>query len=190
MNLRAAYGKNVLHDAMFKKYQIHVPNAGANLPKAPPPLERAPSGSWSPGPICIIGAGPAGLATAMYIHDACVKAGVTPPSIDIYEATEKSGGRVFTYQFTDTAHPAKHNYYDIGAMRIPDIVTMDRYCTSQNGRTELTAFSTLNMIDYLVGKKQDIVKQPYVYSDPEKREPLMYYYQIFQPRWVSGLHNS
>ncbi len=126
LNLRAAYGKHVLHDAMLKKYQSTVPDAGRSLPTAPPERETAPvDGSWSPGPVCIVGAGAAGLATAIYIHDACVEAGVTPPTIDIYEATERSGGRVYTYQFTDT-NSATHNYYDIGAMRIPDIVTMDR----------------------------------------------------------------
>ncbi|EXJ72280.1 uncharacterized protein A1O5_04784 [Cladophialophora psammophila CBS 110553] len=167
VNLRAAYGKNVLHDVMLKKYQMSIPKAGPSLPRAPPSRDRAPAGGWSPGPVCIIGAGSAGLATAIYIHDACVQAGVTPPTIDIYEATERSGGRVYTYQFTDTANPATHNYYDIGAMRIPDIMTMN---------------STLKMIDYLKDNKgQDIIRQPYTYSDPEKREPLMYYYRDYQP---------
>jgi NADPH-dependent 2,4-dienoyl-CoA reductase/sulfur reductase-like enzyme len=127
LNLRAAYGKHILHNAMFEKYKLTVPGAGRSLPKAPPARVAGPrDGSWSPGAVCIIGAGTAGLATAIYIHDACVKAGVAPPTIDIYEATERAGGRVYTYQFTDTANPATHNYYDIGAMRIPDIVTMDR----------------------------------------------------------------
>ena len=127
LNLRAAYGKHVLHNAMFEKYKMIVPGAGQSLPKAPPALETAPGdGAWSPGAVCIIGAGPAGLAAAIYIHDACAQAGVAIPTIDIYEATERSGGRVYSYQFTDTANPATHNYYDVGAMRIPDIVTMDR----------------------------------------------------------------
>jgi hypothetical protein len=38
------------------------------------------------------------------------------------------------------------------------------------------------MIDYLVDKKQDIVKKPYIYNDPESREPLMYYHKDYQPR--------
>ena len=127
VNFRAAYGKSALHRAMFKKYQKTVKNPDQDLPKAPPPREKAPlNGPWSPGPVCIIGAGAAGMATAIFIHDACVKAGVAPPNIDIYEAAERSGGRVYTYQFTDANNPATHNYYDVGAMRIPNIVTMKR----------------------------------------------------------------
>jgi len=127
LNLRAAYGKHVLNNAMFEKYKMTVPDASRSLPKAPPALVKAPrDGPWSPGAVCIIGADAAGLATAIYIHDACVKAGVTPPTIDIYEATARAGGRVYTYQFTDATNPATHGYYDIGVMRIPEIVTMHR----------------------------------------------------------------
>lgn len=130
-SLRAAYGRTVLKNAMYEAYKKDNPHGDPNLPKFPPPLSNAvpdqdSKDSWSPGKVCIIGAGAAGLATAIYMHDACAEAEVTPPTIDIYEATERPGGRVYTYQFTDSENPAKHNYYDIGAMRIPEINTMKR----------------------------------------------------------------
>ncbi|KAL6400898.1 L-amino acid oxidase [Ilyonectria robusta] len=44
---------------------------------------------------------------------------------DIIEASDRVGGRCYTYEFPeDKEHPCPHNYYDIGAMRIPDIPTM------------------------------------------------------------------
>ena len=66
------------------------------------------------------------IVAAAFGLDACVKAGVTPPTIDIYEATARAGGPVYTCQFTDATNPATHDYYDIGAIRIPEIVTMHR----------------------------------------------------------------
>ena len=95
----------------------------ANTNHAPRPLR---SSTDTQQRVTIIGAGAAGLATAIFIHDSCKAANRAIPEIDIYEATDRAGGRVYTYQFTDSADEAVHNYYDIGAMRIPEIVTMDR----------------------------------------------------------------
>ncbi|KAK1980278.1 hypothetical protein LZ30DRAFT_723840 [Colletotrichum cereale] len=44
-------------------------------------------------------------------------------NVDILEASDKVGGRCHTYSFPED--PAcQHNYYDVGAMRIPDIPAM------------------------------------------------------------------
>ena len=50
---------------------------------------------------------------------------------EILEAEEKRvGGRLFTYKFPDPADPTykcgDHDYYDVGAMRFPDIEVMAR----------------------------------------------------------------
>lgn len=74
--------------------------------------------------IGIVGAGCAGLYLAMLLTLLGFK------NVDIYEAAERLGGRVYTYEFPDknaagTPIPkAKHNYYDIGAMRFPCIPGM------------------------------------------------------------------
>jgi protoporphyrinogen oxidase len=41
----------------------------------------------------------------------------------IFEASDRPGGRVFTYQFASRPEEnpqGKHDYYDVGAMRFPD----------------------------------------------------------------------
>lgn len=43
-------------------------------------------------------------------------------SYDILEGSDRVGGRMFTHYFSDK----KHDYYDIGAMRFPDIPVMQR----------------------------------------------------------------
>jgi protoporphyrinogen oxidase len=78
--------------------------------------------------VAIIGAGAAGLFTAMifdYLNDRF-------PGLNVkYELLEgeqeRSGGRLFTYKFpqqTDQPKPGPHDYYDVGAMRFPDVKTM------------------------------------------------------------------
>ena len=41
-------------------------------------------------------------------------------SYEILEADNRVGGRVYTHKFSD----APHDYYDVGAMRFPDIPIM------------------------------------------------------------------
>lgn len=43
-------------------------------------------------------------------------------SNEILEADDCVGGRVYTYRFSN----AKHDYYDVGAMRFPDITIMGK----------------------------------------------------------------
>jgi len=127
LNLRAAYGKSVLHKAIYAKYHKCIPNPRPTLPAHPPLLREGPQLDFAPGSVCIIGAGAAGLAAAIAIVDSTEAAGMLFKNIDILEASASAGGRVFSYQFADSQNPAKHNYYDVGAMRLPDITTQKRY---------------------------------------------------------------
>ncbi|KZT21397.1 FAD/NAD(P)-binding domain-containing protein [Neolentinus lepideus HHB14362 ss-1] len=66
--------------------------------------------------ICIIGAGAAGLYTAMILDSLDLP-------YEILEASERVGGRLFTYHFPQGS---KYDYYDVGAMRFPDTPYMRR----------------------------------------------------------------
>ncbi|ENI06054.1 hypothetical protein COCC4DRAFT_39946 [Bipolaris maydis ATCC 48331] len=66
--------------------------------------------------ICIVGAGISGLFIAM-ILDSLEIPGL---EYDILEASDRTGGRIHSYYFSD----APHDYYDCGAMRFPDIDMM------------------------------------------------------------------
>lgn len=67
--------------------------------------------------ICIIGAGVTGLYIAMILDSL----GIPGLEYDILEASNRTGGRLYTHYFSDTPH----DYYDIGAMRFPKITIMD-----------------------------------------------------------------
>jgi hypothetical protein len=118
-SLRAAYAKHILHDHLLAKYNVeHQDNLGA-LPRVPEmPDESRKSGRYT-GRVCIIGAGVAGLYIAMMLKSR----GIT--NVDILEANDRVGGRCYT-QSLPGSHEF-HNYYDIGAMRIPDIPWMKPY---------------------------------------------------------------
>jgi Flavin containing amine oxidoreductase len=64
-------------------------------------------------PVGIIGAGVAGLKAAMLLSQAGIP-------FEIIEASNRVGGRLFTYQFSDQPY----DYFDVGAMRYPDIPPM------------------------------------------------------------------
>ncbi|KAJ4012635.1 hypothetical protein NW752_008348 [Fusarium irregulare] len=99
------------------------------------------------GRVAIVGAGATGLYLAMMLKHLKIN------NVDIYEASDRIGGRCFTYSFPDDKD-CPHNYYDIGAMRIPEIPAMQ---------------STLNLI-----KELDLPKTPYVLN--AGCEPQMHYY--------------
>ncbi|KAH6688323.1 L-amino acid oxidase [Plectosphaerella plurivora] len=101
--------------------------------------------------VCIVGAGAAGLYTAMMLK----WLGIT--NVDIIEAADHVGGRCYTYKFTDPT-PCTHNYYDVGAMRFPDIPSM---------------FPTKNLIqhDQLLNIPGKLVEYVYRIKDPETKQP-------------------
>ena len=78
----------------------------------------------------IIGAGVAGLFTAM-IFDFLNKEYKINVEYEILEANDSTrlGGRLYTYKFPnlDKWPSGDHEYYDVGAMRFPEINVMDRY---------------------------------------------------------------
>ncbi|MCJ1378614.1 hypothetical protein MMC17_001713 [Xylographa soralifera] len=77
----------------------------------------------SPYQICIIGAGVAGLFTAMTIDRLNEKFNLGF-KYEILEAADQKrfGGRLYTHRFSDQLH----DYYDVGAMRFPEISIMKR----------------------------------------------------------------
>ncbi|KXX80598.1 L-amino-acid oxidase [Madurella mycetomatis] len=77
-------------------------------PRAPTPARK----------IGIVGAGISGLYAAMILEDL----DIPNLSVEILEANSRVGGRVYTHNFSETTH----DYYDVGAMRFPDIPSMAR----------------------------------------------------------------
>lgn len=103
-----------LYNAKYNKNETRLPDPQYQVPVdgvAPPNYGDRQDR------IGIIGAGVAGLSVALSLH----KAGFE--NIDILEASDRAGGRLFTYNFANT-DGGKHNYCDIGAMRIPKISRM------------------------------------------------------------------
>ncbi|KPA37967.1 l-amino acid oxidase, partial [Fusarium langsethiae] len=99
------------------------------------------------GRVAIVGAGATGLYLAMMLKYLKIN------NVDIYEASDRIGGRCYTYNFPEDKD-SPHNYYDIGAMRIPEIPAMQ---------------STLNLV-----KELKLPKEPYVLN--AGCEPEMHYY--------------
>ncbi|KAF2148559.1 FAD/NAD(P)-binding domain-containing protein [Myriangium duriaei CBS 260.36] len=146
-SLRAEYAKAILRQENLKQINLLQPtNPLTELPpktiqsSLPDTIQEAtPKGA----PICIVGAGAAGLAVALCLQIA----GYT--NITIYESTDRHGGRCYTYKFQNGG-PCDHNYYDVGAMRIPQTSTMQ---------------STFNLITYLNDEKQqDVQLAEYIYD--------------------------
>lgn len=83
--------------------------------------------------ICIVGAGVAGLFTAMVFdwlnENPKLKALGLEIEYDIVEAAgkERLGGRLYTHHFSDK----EHDYYDVGAMRFPNNKIMKRQVRAQ-----------------------------------------------------------
>ena len=73
------------------------------------PMPTTQSASLSVG---IIGAGMAGLYSALLLQQH-----VPGVNLKLFEASDRVGGRVFTHKFSTESH----QYYDTGAMRIPDV---------------------------------------------------------------------
>lgn len=127
--MRVARGTLVLRKHLLKLYnQSKRKDSDGEATELPqrsiPDLEGLPPSTKDPndlvGPICIIGAGAAGLFAAMTLLQVGIK------DFTILEASNRVGGRAYTYQFPKDPD-CTHNYYDIGAMRIPDIVSMQPY---------------------------------------------------------------
>lgn len=120
--LRAAYAKHLLNAELVNKYNaLH----NANKAVLPAPIQShsfafPDTATDYQQDICIVGAGPAGLSAAIMLQYIGFK------NITIYEASSRVGGRIYTYNFRNGPE-CKHNYYDVGAMRLPYIDTQKRY---------------------------------------------------------------
>lgn len=97
--------KIVSWESVLKDFSTHQPKDDSRWPM-PPPWYR----------VAIIGAGVAGLRTAMLLQHMGIP-------YKIFEASDRPGGRVYTYEFASKppGNPqGNHDYYDVGAMRFPD----------------------------------------------------------------------
>ncbi len=77
-----------------------------------------------PFKIAIVGAGVAGLFTAMifdYLNET-FKTNVEYEILEVHDE-KRLGGRLYTHYFGEDTEES-HQYYDVGAMRFPDIKVM------------------------------------------------------------------
>ena len=98
--------------------------------KLPPRRQESPPGSKDDLKVCIVGAGMSGLYSALILDHLGIK-------YDLLEANDRPGGRVLTHYFSTR----KHDYYDIGAMRFPNVPPMER-------TFDLFARTGVPLIDY------------------------------------------
>jgi hypothetical protein len=154
---------------------------GPKLPPAPrpEPQKHAPMGDQPKFKIGIIGAGAAGLFTALifdWLHDQSIKSREPVGfNYEILEASERLGGRLYTHNFSEKT--GTHEYYDVGAMRFPENKVMKRYATCQpiflrvgadlNRLFDLFKLLGMNKLDLKKATTADLV--PYYLSG--KTEP-------------------
>ena len=122
-SLRTAYAQHILNKHLTQKLKDASPQQHDSLPKAPrlPQTQTFVKEEPYQGRVCIIGAGAAGLYTAMMLKY------LGAPNVEILEANNRVGGRCYTQPLSDDPeHNKYHNYYDVGAMRIPDIPWMQQ----------------------------------------------------------------
>ncbi|KAG8771087.1 hypothetical protein FRC12_003865 [Ceratobasidium sp. 428] len=173
------YGQKLLE--RFHKERLHfddpvidpgqtVPNvpseerAKQELPKIQTPVKR----------VAIVGAGVAGLYAAMLLkgHD-------YEFPVDIYEASDRIGGRLYTHRFDrksviGTPAPGKeYDYFDVGAMRFPNTPIMAKtYELFKKLEIDLLDYKISNDTNWLVynGRrisKKEIADNPTIWeSDP------------------------
>nr|POF14366.1 putative bifunctional amine oxidase [Quercus suber] len=100
--------------------------------------------------ICIVGAGVTGLFIAMILDSL----GIPGLEYDILEASNRSGGRIYSHYFSEVPH----DYYDVGAMRFPDIEIM---------KSTFKLFKQLDLplIPYYFNTESGAVKCPTMYND-------------------------
>ena len=116
--------------------EITIPPSEKITPEHLPQLREVPTRAAEADEyrVCIIGAGVAGLFTAMIIDYLNGKANLGF-TYDIFEAASETrfGGRLYTHRFSH----ALHDYYDIGAMRFPKIPIMERYVPTRAGSARM-----------------------------------------------------
>ncbi|KDN47264.1 hypothetical protein RSAG8_03743, partial [Rhizoctonia solani AG-8 WAC10335] len=86
---------------------------GPWLPSVPPPSKTLPIDTHPINKVAVVGGGVAGLRAAMMLGSNF--------NVDVYEAGEKLGGRLFTHHFEGGG---EWDYFDVGAMRYPNTKLM------------------------------------------------------------------
>jgi hypothetical protein len=131
LSLRARYARHLIRENIARELGAFHESHGSVLPGAcfsnpllgtdlDHPLEEGTLDQSHPLDVkfCIIGAGAAGLYTAMILKELDIP-------FDLLEASDRVGGRMYTHRFSE----ALNDYYDVGAMRWPNLPTMDKYAS-------------------------------------------------------------
>ena len=125
--LRIAYAQHILNKHLRKLRHKVDDTAGVDDPLPSRSLSHPPTSHGTDRAlrdyddrVAIVGAGATGLYLAMMLKFLGIN------NVDIYEASDRIGGRCYTYSFLGDKD-CPHNYYDIGAMRIPEIPAMQSY---------------------------------------------------------------
>lgn len=121
-----------------------VPTSPFDLPPAPPPPDTRQSESFNLG---IIGAGVAGLYIAMILNSL----EIPDLTYEFMEASPRAGGRILTHHFT----PSPHDYFDVGAMRFPNIPSQQR---------TFDLFKRTEICDILIPYKLSGVNTPQLFN--------------------------
>lgn len=128
--IRASFVRHMVRDSLSNLLNRlaaggnvnHLPGVGdvgsIDPDHLPPRPEETSQTLPSDTKICIVGAGMSGLYAALILDHLGIP-------YDILEAAPRPGGRILTHYFSTR----KHDYYDIGAMRFPNIPPMERYTT-------------------------------------------------------------
>jgi hypothetical protein len=159
----------------LRNYLLKKSGQNGDLAK---PIDEWPSGGnvGDGGPytgrVCIIGAGAAGLYTAMMLKFLGI-------DFDIVEASDHVGGRCATHSFNGYGPDCPHNYYDMGAMRIPEIASMTPTLRL------ITSPSLLNIPHTLVDYEYNIHTEDGQGKRTDYDAPFCYWYQNQEkPKYV------
>ncbi|KFX88596.1 hypothetical protein V490_07535 [Pseudogymnoascus sp. VKM F-3557] len=132
-------------------YKILAESKYPNSPTTPTPKDV-------PFKVGIIGAGAAGLYAAILLDSLGIE-------YDLIEASDRVGGRIYTYRFNETAwsnstpdDPDYYDYFDVGAMRFPGMDYMARITGNSNN-------SLIPYINAHVSSPEDkVVQVPYIFT--------------------------
>lgn len=113
---RNYWAQHLVDQALKKTYKKFTPRLGQDpwalpplgendeLPRRLPPLHLPPHDTKEPPRVCIIGAGAAGLFTALLIDYLNENVPTFKVQYDIFESQAEVGGRLYTYNFSSTSH--------------------------------------------------------------------------------------
>lgn len=115
-----------------------------SYPGPDPRVELAAGKALGELPVCIVGAGIAGLRIATFLEYLGVE-------YEIIEASDRHGGRARTHHFST----ADNDYFDIGAMRFPRIRAL-KLTFSLFEELGLTSPTNNRIINYVIGTDNNL----------------------------------